>query len=159
MNICYIKPRLLPNPLLLLLLFTILKFSSYSKTHQFSLALTRSLSISLCFFKFLSLNKFDVVRDCHCYFAFDRKKKMEQQQQQLLHFCDSKHPLVLDQDYRGGVPCCGCQESVYGPSYCCLRGGYWHWKDTIHHNPVRKYPLGCTIPCTQSILLFSLPNR
>ena len=45
-----------------------------------------------------SLNKMDVilfVTLCMWY------KKMEQQQQ-LLHFCDSKHPLVFIPDYRGG---------------------------------------------------------
>jgi hypothetical protein len=26
-------------------------------------------------------------------------------------------------------------------------------------NHVPNYPLGCTIPCTQNILLFSFPNR
>ena len=33
------------------------------------------------------------------------------------HFCDSKHPLVFEQDNRYGDTCYGCQETVYGPSY------------------------------------------
>ena len=74
-----------------------------------------------------------------------------QQQQHLLHFCDSKHPLAFDEDYlRGGVTCCGCQESVYGPSYYCPRGGcpwYTHHKSCVEvalglHHPLHPiHPL------------------
>nr|XP_023901019.1 uncharacterized protein LOC112012878 [Quercus suber] len=71
----------------------------------------------------------------------------QQQQQQLLHFCDSKHPLVFDQDYRGGAPCCGCQESVYGPSYYCTKCGYiGGWLAYRHHKSCAEVPLGLHHP-------------
>ena len=66
-----------------------------------------------------------------------------EQQQQLLHFCDSKHPLLFDPDYRGGATCFGCQESVYGPSYYCREcrpvGG---WLPYRHHKSCAELPLG-----------------
>ena len=122
----------------------------YSKTHQFSLTLTHSLS--------------------HFYFACDRKKKMEQEQEQeqeqqlLLHFCDSKHPLVLGQGFGGSLTCCGCQELVYGPSYYCGQCSNssqrrYRWYNYLHHKSCAEVPLGLHHPCTQSILLFSLPIR
>ncbi|KAK7815182.1 hypothetical protein CFP56_001892 [Quercus suber] len=66
-----------------------------------------------------------------------------EQQQQLLHFCDSKHPLVYRPDYRGGATCCGCQESVYGPSYYCNRFGCLDYR---HHKSCAKLPLGLHYP-------------
>ena len=90
---------------------------------------------------YFSLNKLDVilfVTLCMWY------KKMEEPQLQLLHFCDSKHPLVYRPEYRGGATCCGCQESIYGPSYYCPRGGcpsyYWH------HKSCAELPLGLHHP-------------
>ncbi|KAK7844009.1 hypothetical protein CFP56_011752 [Quercus suber] len=75
-----------------------------------------------------------------------------------------KHPLLFLQDYRGGRPCCRCQESVYGPSYYCLEcsgilGRALKRYTAIHHKSCAEVPLGCTIPCTQSILSFSLMKR
>ncbi|KAL4600690.1 hypothetical protein ACB092_11G216500 [Castanea dentata] len=59
------------------------------------------------------------------------------QQQQLLHFCDSKRPLLFKQDdIRGEFTCCGCQESVYGPSY----------RYTTHHKSCAELPLGLHHP-------------
>ena len=52
--------------------------------------------IESCFY--FSLNKLDVILFVTLCMRY---KKMEQQQQ-LLHFCDSKHPLVFIPDYRGG---------------------------------------------------------
>ena len=67
-----------------------------------------------------------------------------EQQQQLLHFCDSKHPLVYRPDYRGGDTCHGCQETIYGPNYYCPRSGcpsyYWH------HKSCAEVPLGLHHP-------------
>ncbi|XP_023885494.1 uncharacterized protein LOC111997614 [Quercus suber] len=65
----------------------------------------------------------------------------QQQQQQLLHFCDSKHPLYFYQDFRGEFTCCGCQESVYGPGYLCIR--CW---DYYHHKSCAEVPLGLHHP-------------
>ena len=71
----------------------------------------------------------------------DRKKKMEQQR--LLHFCNSKLPLVFSPNYRGGSPCYGCQESVYGPSYLCIELGC-QWYE--HYKSCAKLPLGLHHP-------------
>ncbi|KAK4595841.1 hypothetical protein RGQ29_014080 [Quercus rubra] len=66
---------------------------------------------------------------------------MEQPQQHLLHFSHSNHPLQPQQlfypDYRYGRPCCGCQESVYGPAYC------WN---IILHKSCAELPLGLHHP-------------
>ncbi|KAK4595831.1 hypothetical protein RGQ29_014073 [Quercus rubra] len=67
--------------------------------------------------------------------------KMEQPQQHLLHFSHSNHPLLFDQDYRDGDPCCGCEESVYGPFYYCNQ--CW---DYIHHKSCAELPLGLHHP-------------
>ncbi|KAK9992969.1 hypothetical protein SO802_022672 [Lithocarpus litseifolius] len=74
-----------------------------------------------------------------------RQLQLEPQQphQQLLHFCDSKHPLVFIPDYRGGATCCGCQESVYGPSYWCSRDGCPGY---FHHKSCAELPLGLHHP-------------
>ena len=65
------------------------------------------------------------------------------EQQQLLHFCDSKHPLLLDPDNRWGYTCRGCQESVYGPSYWCPRDGCPFY---MHHKSCAEVPLGLHHP-------------
>ena len=76
---------------------------------------------------------------------------MEQPQQHLLHFSDSKHPLVFDQDDRDGETCWGCQESVYGPAYYCIEcssfpavlvGRYKY----LHHKSCAELPLGLHHP-------------
>ncbi|KAK4595895.1 hypothetical protein RGQ29_014112 [Quercus rubra] len=65
------------------------------------------------------------------------------EQQQLLHFCDSKHPLVFIPDYRGGVTCRGCQESIHGPHYWCKESGCpWY----AHHKSCAEVPLGLHHP-------------
>ncbi|KAK7837405.1 hypothetical protein CFP56_021290 [Quercus suber] len=73
--------------------------------------------------------------------------EQQQQQQQLLHFCDSKHPLVFDQDDRKGRSCCGCQESIYGPSYYCTKcrceEGWYKYR---HHKSCAELPLGVHHP-------------
>ncbi|KAL0005959.1 hypothetical protein SO802_013520 [Lithocarpus litseifolius] len=70
---------------------------------------------------------------------------MEQpQQQQLLHFSDAKHPLVFEQDYRGGRTCCGCPESVYGPIYYCGACGDKDYR--FHHKSCAEVPLGLHHP-------------
>ena len=66
-----------------------------------------------------------------------------EQPQQLLHFCDSKHPLVFIPDYRWEEACCGCRESVYGPSYCCTEGGCPFY---THHKSCAELPLGLHHP-------------
>ncbi|KAK4595627.1 hypothetical protein RGQ29_013921 [Quercus rubra] len=68
------------------------------------------------------------------------------EQLQLLHFCDSKHPLVLFPDYRGGGTCCGCQKSVYGPTYCCPRSGRSGCPEYAHHKSCAELPLGLHHP-------------
>ena len=66
-----------------------------------------------------------------------------EQRQQLLHFCDSKHPLVYLPDNRGGATCHGCQESIYCPSYGCPRDGCpWYY----HHKLCAEVPLGLHHP-------------
>nr|XP_023911117.1 uncharacterized protein LOC112022720 [Quercus suber] len=67
----------------------------------------------------------------------------QQPHQQLLHFCDSKHPLVFVPDYRSGATCCGCQESIYGPSYWCPRDGCPGY---FHHKSCAELPLGLHHP-------------
>ncbi|XP_030971056.1 uncharacterized protein LOC115991469 isoform X2 [Quercus lobata] len=74
---------------------------------------------------------------------------MEQpQQHRLLHFCDSKHPLVFEQDYRNGATCWGCQESVYGPSYYCVECASVEgmWLRYRHHKSCAELPLGLHHP-------------
>ena len=66
-----------------------------------------------------------------------------EQQQQLLHFCDSKHPLVYRPDYRGQDTCRGCQESVHGPTYFCPIGGCPWYR---HHKSCAEVPLGLHHP-------------
>ena len=70
---------------------------------------------------------------------------MEEEQQLLLHFCHSKHPLVFYQDARGEYICCGCQESVYGPCYYCRECGQGRI-DIILHKSCAKLPLGLHHP-------------
>ena len=85
--------------------------------------------------------------------------EQQQQQQQLQHFIHPNHPLLLNPDHdRRGRLCWGCWEPVHGPSYLDLATVVKNVMDTFIINHVRKYPLGCIIPCTQSILLFSFPN-
>ncbi|KAF3969177.1 hypothetical protein CMV_007007 [Castanea mollissima] len=66
------------------------------------------------------------------------------EQQQLLHFCDSKHPLVYLPDYRGGATCCGCQESIYGPTYLCPN--FECNSSYKHHKSCAEVPLGLHHP-------------
>ncbi|KAL4636754.1 hypothetical protein ACB092_03G031600 [Castanea dentata] len=73
----------------------------------------------------------------------DHPHQMEQQQQ-LLHFCDSKHPLVYLPDYRGGATCCGCQESIYGPTYLCPN--FECNSSYMHHKSCAEVPLGLHHP-------------
>nr|XP_023878549.1 uncharacterized protein LOC111991006 [Quercus suber] len=69
-------------------------------------------------------------------------KKMAQQQQ-LLHFCDSKHPLVYRPNFFSEVNCRGCQESAYDSIYCCPKGGCpWY----VHHKSCAEVPLGLHHP-------------
>ena len=69
---------------------------------------------------------------------------MERPQQQLLHFSHSNHPLRFYQDDRDGYTCCGCQESVYGPSYYC--GECWYKNYHVHHKSCAELPLGLHHP-------------
>ncbi|KAL4637026.1 hypothetical protein ACB092_03G051300 [Castanea dentata] len=71
------------------------------------------------------------------------EQEQQQQQQLLLHFCDSKHPLVFIPDDRRGYRCDGCQESIYGPSYWCPRGGCPYY---MHHKSCAELPLGLHHP-------------
>uniref|UniRef100_A0A7N2R0Q0 Phorbol-ester/DAG-type domain-containing protein n=1 Tax=Quercus lobata TaxID=97700 RepID=A0A7N2R0Q0_QUELO len=70
---------------------------------------------------------------------------MEQPQQQdlLLHFSHQEHPLVFDQDSRYGAPCCGCRESVYGPSYYCIKCSIFPigLYEFFHHKSCAELPL------------------
>ncbi|KAK7817047.1 hypothetical protein CFP56_043387 [Quercus suber] len=66
------------------------------------------------------------------------------EQQQLLHFSHSKHPLVYVQHFRGRATCCGCQESVYGPSYFCPNSKCSSWH--CHHKLCAEVPLGLHHP-------------
>ena len=71
----------------------------------------------------------------------------QQQQQHLLHFCDSKHPLVFEQDYRRKYRCLGCTESVYGPGYYCRECGLVdRWYKYRHHKSCAELPLGLHHP-------------
>ena len=62
------------------------------------------------------------------------------EQPQLLHFCDSNHPLLFVQDDRDGFTCCGCEELVYGPCYYCYQCR-WHV-----HKSCAELPLGLHHP-------------
>ena len=66
------------------------------------------------------------------------------EQQQLLHFCDSKHPLVYSLDYSGGDTCHGCQESIHGPIYYCPNSECSSWYR--HHKSCAEVPLGLHHP-------------
>nr|XP_023891595.1 uncharacterized protein LOC112003616 [Quercus suber] len=74
-----------------------------------------------------------------------------EQPQHLLHVCHQEHRLAFLQDYRGGRPCCRCQESVYGPSYYCLEcsgilGRALKRYTAIHHKSCAEVPLGLHHP-------------
>ena len=69
-------------------------------------------------------------------------KKMEEQQQQLLHFCHPEHPLVFNQDDRRRYTCLGCWEPVLGPSYSCTECGFVR----CHHKSCAEVPLGLHHP-------------
>ncbi|KAL4642437.1 hypothetical protein ACB092_02G018100 [Castanea dentata] len=72
---------------------------------------------------------------------------MEQQQQRLLHFCDSKHPLVFDPRFLFGYTCCGCQESIHGPGfYYCGESGCRDKNFRVHHKSCAEVPLGLHHP-------------
>ncbi|KAM3704896.1 hypothetical protein ACJW31_03G040900 [Castanea mollissima] len=73
---------------------------------------------NICLVQHLQTQNLSFPAGSHMQYTF-LEKKMEQQH--LQHFCDSKHPLVYRQDYRGGDTCCRCQEPVYGPSYWFTR--------------------------------------
>ncbi|XP_050274167.1 uncharacterized protein LOC126717046 [Quercus robur] len=64
-------------------------------------------------------------------------------EQQLLHFCDSKHPLVSAL-FRG-FTCCGCQESIDGPGYWCRRAGCPVYGKVLHKS-CAELPLGLHHP-------------
>uniref|UniRef100_A0A2N9HMM1 Zinc finger PHD-type domain-containing protein n=1 Tax=Fagus sylvatica TaxID=28930 RepID=A0A2N9HMM1_FAGSY len=72
----------------------------------------------------------------------------------LQHFCDNKHPLVFNQNERGGWPCYGCRERVYGPSYWCKECGY------VHHKSCAELPLGLHHPLhpKHPLILFDMSN-
>ena len=72
----------------------------------------------------------------------------------LQHFCDDEHPLVFDENDRSGLPCWGCREPVYGPSY----GSYFPYY--IHHKSCAELPLGLHHPLhpKHPLILFS-PSR
>ena len=70
---------------------------------------------------------------------------MEEEQQLLLHFCHSEHPLVFYQDARGEYICRGCQESVFGPYYYCRECEQGRI-DIILHKSCAKLPLGLHHP-------------
>ncbi|XP_065619704.1 uncharacterized protein LOC112039846 isoform X1 [Quercus suber] len=78
-------------------------------------------------------------------------------EQQLQHFSHPEHPLVFNQDDRGGDICCGCGERVSGPSYSCKE--WWHW-ETVHHKSCAELPLGLHHPLhpIHPLILFS-PER
>ena len=93
----------------------------------------------------LSLSQF--VLHCHYFLTkFDVVQTME-----LQHWWHWQHPLVFNKDERSGRPCNGCSEPVFDPSYNCKECRGWY----IHHKSCAELPLGCTIPHTQIILLFS----
>uniref|UniRef100_A0A7N2L4F8 DC1 domain-containing protein n=1 Tax=Quercus lobata TaxID=97700 RepID=A0A7N2L4F8_QUELO len=72
-----------------------------------------------------------------------------QPQQHLLHFSHSNHPLAFKQDARGEATCCGCQESVYGPTYYCKEcslGWFWWRPQYVHHKSCAELSLGLHHP-------------
>ncbi|KAK9989867.1 hypothetical protein SO802_030106 [Lithocarpus litseifolius] len=71
-----------------------------------------------------------------------------QPQPQLLHFCDSKHPLLFDLNYlKSGYTCCGCQESIYGPFYYCIETLECQGQNyRVHHKSCAEVPLGLHHP-------------
>uniref|UniRef100_A0A7N2R0P7 DC1 domain-containing protein n=1 Tax=Quercus lobata TaxID=97700 RepID=A0A7N2R0P7_QUELO len=70
----------------------------------------------------------------------------QQQQQHLLHFSHSNHPLLFEQDNKFGLTCCGCQESVYGPTYSCRECSVLFWREFVHHKSCAELPLGLHHP-------------
>ncbi|XP_075657130.1 mannosylglycoprotein endo-beta-mannosidase-like isoform X3 [Castanea sativa] len=89
---------------------------------------------NICLVQHLQTQNLSFPAGSHMQYTFP-----EMEQQHLQHFCDSKHPLVYCQDYRGGDTCCGCQEPVYGPSYWFTRGGCPKY---THHKSCAELPLG-----------------
>uniref|UniRef100_A0A7N2L5E1 DC1 domain-containing protein n=1 Tax=Quercus lobata TaxID=97700 RepID=A0A7N2L5E1_QUELO len=82
-----------------------------------------------------------------------------QQQQHLLHFCDSNHPLLFLRDARWGDTCCGCQESVYGPTYFCKEDSKLYVTSTSSTSPILILKLDSINPTPDSVNSVFKRNR
>ncbi|XP_030934532.1 uncharacterized protein LOC115959982 isoform X2 [Quercus lobata] len=62
---------------------------------------------------------------------------------EIQHFCHGKHPLVFNEDERGGDLCWACREPVLGPSYSCIKWqeGYHHHKSCVELSRELQHPL------------------
>ncbi|XP_050267190.1 uncharacterized protein LOC126711013 [Quercus robur] len=62
---------------------------------------------------------------------------------ELQHFSHSDHPLVFNKDERMGLPCYGCREPIFGPSYSCMKCNELKF---YHHKLCAELPLGLHHP-------------
>ena len=67
---------------------------------------------------------------------------------EIQHFCHDEHPLVFNEDERGGHLCWACNEPILGPSYSCIKcERYYHHKSCaklpreLQHPLLPKHPL------------------
>ena len=71
---------------------------------------------------------------------------------EIQHVCHDEHPLVFNEDERGGHQCWVCDEPVLGPSYSCIKcKGYYHHKLCAELPRVLQHPLHPKHP----LILFS----
>ena len=61
---------------------------------------------------------------------------------EIQHFFHDEHPLVFNEDERGGHLCWACNEPILGPSYSCIKcERYYHHKSCAKLPRELQYPL------------------
>ena len=156
------KPRF-QITLLLLHSNSPIKHNCYStQNHQFSYALSFSVSFAFCIWihpalctysvyaLFLfSLNKLDDVCDCHCECACVRRRWSSSSFNIFPIRSIPWSSIKITEE----VILVGGAKKMFMVLATVVKNQNAVPTGIINH--VRNYPLGCTIPCTQSILLFS----